>query len=247
MSLVGKTAFISGGGQNIGRAIAIELARRGCNVVVNGLSNVAACEETAQAVCACGSKASVVMGDVGQGAVVKDIAAAVFEQFGTVDIVVNNAASRLKRSFLEMSEAEWQQVFDVALNAAFHTSRAFLPGMMAAGWGRIVNMTGILAIEGYSGGAAASAAKHGLWGLTKALAKEFGPKGVTVNAISPGPIRTGGRDAAAAQFIENQVTRIPLGRLGTPEDVAALAGFLCSVEGGFINGQMISSNGGATT
>jgi 3-oxoacyl-[acyl-carrier protein] reductase len=103
------------------------------------------------------------------------------------------------------------------------------------------------AIHGYAGRAPVSAAKHGLWGLTKALAKEFGPQGVTVNAISPGPIDTEHSDSAMTHHIKSQLDRIPVGRLGQPEDIAALTAFLCSVSGGFINGQMIASNGGTQT
>ena len=124
---------------------------------------------------------------------------------------------------------------------------ALMPGMKDRGWGRVVNLTGMNAIHGYAGRAPVSAAKHGLWGLTKALAKEFGPEGVTVNAISPGPIDTQHADPSMTHHIKSQLDRIPVGRLGRPEDIAALTAFLCSDAGGFITGQMIASNGGAQT
>jgi 3-oxoacyl-[acyl-carrier protein] reductase len=247
MSIRGKSAFVSGAGRNIGRAVVLELAGRGCNVVVNGLSNREACEETASLAREKGVGALVAMGDVGRSAVVAEIAASALKQFKSVDIVVNNAAIRPQKPFLELTDEDWRRVLDVDLDSAFYTSRAFLPGMVAASWGRIVNVTGMNAMHGYAGRAPVSVAKHGLWGLTKALAKEFGPKGVTVNAISPGPIRTEHPDPATMRHIAGMLPQVPLGRLGEPEDIAALCGFLCSAEGGFVNAQMIASNGGAQT
>ncbi len=169
------------------------------------------------------------------------------EHFGTVDILINNAAIRPAKPFLELDEADWHRVLDVDLNAAFYTAKAFLPAMVAGGWGRIINLTGMNAIHGYAGRAPVSAAKHGVWGLTKALAKEFGPRGVTVNAVSPGPIRSQHPDPAMTQHIESQLGKIPLGRLGEPQEIAALCGFLASEAGGFISGQMIAANGAAQT
>jgi 3-oxoacyl-[acyl-carrier protein] reductase len=146
-----------------------------------------------------------------------------------------------------MTDDDWHRVMDTDLNSAFYLCRAFCGAMVERGWGRVVNLTGMNAIHGYAGRAPVSAAKHGLWGLTKALAKEFGPQGVTVNAISPGPIDTEHSDSAMTHHIKNQLDRIPVGRLGQPEDIAALTAFLCSDSGGFINGQMIASNGGTQT
>jgi 3-oxoacyl-[acyl-carrier protein] reductase len=247
--LAGKTAFVSGAGRNIGRAIALELAGRGCNVVINGRADRAASEATAAAARERGDgvETLVAIGDVGRSETVREIAAAALDRFGAVDVVVNNAAIRPATPFLEMSEADWHRVLDVDLHAAFYTCRAFLPGMVARGWGRIVNITGMNAIAGYPGRSPASVAKHGLWGLTKSLAKEFGSKGITTNAISPGPIRTEHADPAVVRRIEERVAQVPLGRLGEPQDIAAAAGFLCSIEGGFINGQMLGANGGAQT
>lgn len=248
MGIAGKTAFVSGGGRNIGRAIALDLAGRGCNVVVNGLTGREACEETAAAVRAAGGRALVALGDVGDPAAVRDIAARALAEFGAVDIVVNNAAIRPHQPFLEMSEADYHRVLAIDLHAAVYTARAFLPGMIDAGWGRVLNITGMNAMRGYAGRASVAVAKHGLWGLTKSLAKEFGPRGVTVNAISPGTIQ-GSKDSAphSPAQVEETLRRIPLGHVGTPQDVAALAGFLCSDEGGFVSGQMIGSNGAAET
>ncbi len=245
----GKTAFISGAGRNIGRAIAFELAQRSCNLILNGLSNRKDCEETASEAKRLGNvEVLVAMGNVGQREVIQGIADQALKLFGTVDIVVNNAGIRPHTPFLQMSDADWYSVLDVNLNAAFHTCRAFLPGMAASGWGRIINITGKTAMEGYSERVPVSVTKHGLWGLTKALAKEFGPKGITSNAISPGAIRRAENDDPdLVRRIAGRVAEIPIGRIGEPEDIAALTGFLCSNQASFINGQMIASNGGAAT
>ena len=242
----GKTAFITGGGKNIGRAIAINLASTGCNIVLNGNSDTGACEETAQVLIEKGVKASIVMGNVGSADEVKRMASEALDQFGRIDILVNNAAIRPSKPFLEMEDHDWHRVLDIDLNSAFYTCRAFAGGMIEKGWGRIINITGMNAIHGYKGRAPVSAAKHGLWGLTKSLGKEFGSQGVTTNAISPGPIDTAG-DAAQREHILSMVPKVPLGRLGLPEEIAALTGFLCSNGGAFVNGQMINCNGGAET
>ena len=240
-------ALVTGAGRNIGRAIALELAGRGYDVIVNGRADQAAVDAVAEEARALGVKAESVLADVGNPLEVKNMAGAVLESFSKVDVVVNNAARRPESPFLEMSDEDWHRVIATDLHSAFYTSRAFLPGMVEQGWGRIVNLTGMNAIHGYSGRAHVSVSKHGLWGLTKALAKEFGPKGITVNAISPGPIRTAHRDESMTHHIESQLAKIPLGRLGEPEDIAKLCGLLASDEGGFISGQMIAANGAAQT
>ncbi|WP_144055775.1 SDR family NAD(P)-dependent oxidoreductase [Octadecabacter antarcticus] len=242
-SLTGKTAFVSGSGQNIGRAVALRFAQMGCNVIVNGSSNTKLVEDTAAEVEAAGVKTLVAMGDMGSSDAIKNIAETALSQFGRIDIVVNNAARRPHKPFLEMTGKDWHSVIDVALTAVFHTSQAFMPGMVDAGWGRIINFTGMKAIKGYYEGAPISVAKHGIWGVTKALSTEFASKGITVNAISPGQIR---KDSA----IEDDPARaanIPTGVMGQSCDIASMAGYLASPEARFISGQMIAVNGGQTT
>ena len=242
-----KTAFVTGSGRNIGRAIVLEMAHRGCNVVVNGSSDEGACEAVAEEARSHGVGAQVTMGDVGQADDVRRIGEMIFQEFAGVDILVNNAAVRPEKPFLEMTATEWHSVLDVDLHAAFYTCQTFLPCMIENGWGRVINITGMNAIHGYQGRAPVSAAKHGLWGLTKALAKEFGAGGITVNAISPGPIRSEHTDPEMTRHIEGQVTRIPVGHLGEPEHIASLCGYLASDDGGFVSGQMIGCNGAAET
>lgn len=249
MARIGKAALVTGAGRNIGRAVVLALAQDGFDVAINGSSDRAACERVAQEARALGAEALVVMGDVGRAEDCARIAAEAIARFGAVDVLVNNAALRPAAPFLEMSGEDWQRVIAVDLDAAVRLSRACLPGMVVRGWGRIVNFTGMNAIHGYAGRAPVSVAKHGLWGLTKALAKEFGPKGITVNAISPGPIaadedRT---DPAAIAYRAKAVARVPLGREGTPAEVAAVARMLVGAGGAYVNGQMLQVNGGAET
>ncbi|WP_163269461.1 SDR family NAD(P)-dependent oxidoreductase [Chelativorans alearense] len=241
--LAGKTAFISGSGRNIGRAVAVQLAGLGANVVINGTSNRQACDDTAGLVHAQGTESLIVMGDMGRAEDIAAMSKAALDRFGTIDILVNNAAIRPHKPFLEMDESDWHSVVDTSLTAAFRTTQAFLPGMVDKGWGRIISMTGMKAIKGYFEGAPISAAKHGIWGLTKALATEFGPHGITANAVSPGQTLTEGRDGTDPK----KLAPIPVGFMGTPEDVAAAVTFLASPASRFVNGQMIGVNGGQAT
>jgi 3-oxoacyl-[acyl-carrier protein] reductase len=241
--LSGKTAFVSGSGQNIGRAIALRLAQLGCNVVVNGSSDARACDETAALCATAGAQTLVAMGDVGRAEDVAAMAEAARTRFGAVDILVNNAARRPHKPFLEMTDDDWTGVVDIALTGAFRTARAFLPDMVARKWGRIINFAGMKAIKGYYEGAPISAAKHGVWGLTKALSTEFAAHGITANVISPGQIRK----ETATEDDPKRTASIPAGFMGQPDDIAAVAAFLASPEARFVTGQMIAVNGGEAT
>lgn len=249
MAATKKTALITGAGRNIGRACALDLARDGYNVVINGSSNRAACDAVAAEAIHFGAAALVVMGDVGVPDDCRRIAQAAIDDFGGVDVLVNNAALRPQKSFLDMTDADWRRVMAVDLDAAVWLSRACLPGMIERKWGRIVNFTGMNAIHGYAGRAPVSVAKHGLWGLTKALGKEFGPLGITVNAISPGPISSDSDDSdpAGAHHRQESVKRVPLGRMGTPAEISGVLRLLVSDAGAYINAQMLQVNGGAET
>jgi 3-oxoacyl-[acyl-carrier protein] reductase len=247
MSATRRTALITGSNKNIGRACALHLARAGCNVVVNGARDRQAAERTAAEAKALGVEALVAMGDVGRREDAHRIAAEALARFGAIDILVNNAAIRQDGKFLEMSEDDWRYAMAVNFDAAYWLARQCLPGMIAKGWGRIINFAGMNAIHGYNGRAHVSASKHAAWGLTKALAKEFGPKGITTNIVSPGPIMGDEQDKVQAAHIAPMRARVPLGRLGTPDEVAAAVALLASDAGAFINGQMIQVNGGAET
>jgi len=242
-----KAALVTGAGRNIGRAVALGLAADGFDLVINGASDRAAAEAVAEQARALGARALVAMGDVGRPGDCAAIVAAAIAEFGGVDVLVNNAALRPQKPFLEITPEDWQRVMAVDLEAAVWLSQACLPGMLARGWGRIVNFTGMNAIHGYAGRAPVSVAKHGVWGLTKALGKEFGSRGVTVNAISPGPIAADDESESPSAYRQAMVARVPVGRMGAPREVAALLRLLVSEDGGFINGQMLQVNGGAET
>jgi 3-oxoacyl-[acyl-carrier protein] reductase len=247
MAVQRRTALITGSNKNIGRSCALHLAKAGCNVVVNGAHDKVAAERVAAEVRALGAGALVAMGDVGKRDQCLAIAEAALKTFGTVDILVNNAAIRENGKFLEMTEEDWRYAIAVNFDAAYWLAKACLPGMVAKGWGRIINFAGMNAIHGYNGRAHVSASKHAAWGLTKALAKEFGPNGITTNIVSPGPIMGEEQDPEQAAHIAPMKARVPLGRLGTTDEVAAAVALLASDGGGFINGQMIQVNGGAET
>jgi len=240
-------ALITGSSKNIGRACALVLAGGGCNVIINGATDRKAAECVAKEARALGVDALVAMGDIGQREDAMRIAEEGLRAYGRIDILVNNAAIREDGKFLELSEDAWRYAMAVNFDAAYWLSRACLPGMLEGRWGRIINFAGMNAINGYNGRAHVSASKHAAWGLTKALAKEFGPHGVTVNIVSPGPILGEAQAPVMAAHIKTMVGRVPVGRLGTPEEVAAVVGLLASDAGGFINGQMIQVNGGAET
>ena len=243
-----RTALVTGSGRNIGRATALALAAKGVNVVLNGSRNKDACDDVAAEAAKLGVKTLVAMGDVGSAKDCREIAGAALDKFGTVDILVNNAAIRPESPFLDMDEDEWNRVLAVDMSSAFWLSRACLPGMIDKGWGRIVNIAGMNALHGYSGRAHVSVAKHAAWGLTKALAKEFGARGISTNIVSPGPIAGDHPDnPEMAAHIAAQESKIPLGRLGLPEEIAATVCLLSSDEGAFINGQLIQVNGGTQT
>jgi 3-oxoacyl-[acyl-carrier protein] reductase len=247
MTSAKRTALVTGSNKNIGRACVLHLARAGCNVVVNGAKDREAAERTAADARKLGVDALVAMGDVGARDDAQRIADEALQRFGTVDILVNNAAIRKNAKFLEMSEDDWRYAMSVNFDASYWLSRRCLPGMIEKGWGRIINFAGMNAIHGYNGRAHVSASKHAAWGLTKALAMEFGPKGITTNIVSPGPIMGEAQDAEQAAHISPMAARVPLGRLGTTDEVAAAVALLASDAGGFINGQMIQVNGGGDT
>lgn len=240
----GRTALVTGAGQNIGRAIALALAEDGFNIAVNGRFKREQCDAVAAEIEAMGRKAIVAMGDIGTPDFAKRVAGEALAAFGTVDVLVTNAAIRPHKPFLELDAAEWHEVMNVNLNATYWLAQTCLPGMVENGWGRIINFAGMNAINGYNGRAHVSASKHAAWGLTKALAKELGPQGITVNIVSPGPIRSQHDDPAMTAHINEQASKIPVGRLGEPDEVAAIVSMLASDRGAFINGDMIQVNGG---
>jgi 3-oxoacyl-[acyl-carrier protein] reductase len=242
--LTGKVAIVTGAGRNIGRAIALALAGDGASVVVNARSNRAEAEAVAREILSAGGKALVHIGDVADAAAVQAMVDAAVGQFGRIDILVNNAALRRERSFPEMSYAEWREIMDVTLDGAFHCVKACLPALRQSGAGSIVNIGGLSAHTGASNRAHVVTAKAGIIGLTRALAHDLAPDGITVNCVVPGLIgtpRAKDKPEPAHHLTHQTIT----GERGSPEDVAATVRFLCGPAARYINGQAIHANGGA--
>ena len=239
-----RTALITGSGKNIGRAIALRLARDGLNLMIHGGSDKEACKEVAIEAERLGVRTLVSSGDLGQREQVRRIAGEALEAFGKVDVLIHNAAIRPHRDFFQISDEEWEQVLEVNLGATFQFCRLLLPGMLEQKWGRIITFAGINAIRGYPKSVHVSVSKHGAWGFAKALSRDFADQGITANTISPGAILTKRDDYEADSFIKQQASEVPAKRLGTPEEVAAMISHLVSDEGAYVTGQLIQINGG---
>jgi len=245
MSIEGKTAVVTGGASGIGRAICTRLAGLGVNVAILDLDQTGA-EETARKVVAAGRRALPIKVDVSSAAGVTAAAEKVHSNLGAIHILVNDAGICEIAPFVEMSEAQWDRMIAVHLKGTFNCTRAVLPDMIEAGWGRIVNLASVAGLSGAPGFTHYAAAKGGIIAFTKALAHELGPSGITVNAIAPGLVdtpmtRTG---LLSDEMIEMAVTGAPVQRMGTPDDIAAACTYLVSEDAGFTTGQVLSPNGG---
>jgi 3-oxoacyl-[acyl-carrier protein] reductase len=242
--LNGKVAIVTGAGRNIGRAIALALARDGASVLVNARSNRAEADAVAREIEAAGGNALVHIGDVADAAYVQAMADAAVKDFGCIDILVNNAALRREKPFAEMSYAEWREIMNVTLDGTFHCVKACLPALRKSGAGTIVNIGGLSAHTGAKDRAHVVTAKAGIVGFTRALAHDLAADGITVNCVVPGLIgtpRPKDKPEPAHHLIHQTIT----GERGKPEDIAALVRFLCGPAARYINGQAIHANGGA--
>jgi 3-oxoacyl-[acyl-carrier protein] reductase len=246
MQLEGKVALVTGSGRNIGRSIALSLAREGVDVVVNARTNREDAKAVADEVRGLGRKSLPLLADVGNRTELEQLLETALAEFGRLDIVVNNASVRPNKAFTEMSYDDWRGVLATDLDSAFITSRAAVPGMVERGWGRIINLGGLQAHQGRHGGAHISAAKVGLVGFTRALSTELGPQGIRVNCVVPGMIDTS-REGASTPRTGNRLADIPAGRMGHTDDIASLCTFLCTDAADYISGQTIHVNGGERT
>jgi 3-oxoacyl-[acyl-carrier protein] reductase len=239
--LAGKAAVVTGSARNIGRAIALDLAAGGANVLINALTSKDAAEQTAKDVEALGVKATVFMGDVTQEATAAAMIDAAVAAFGRLDIMVNNISERGEVPLGEMSFDLWHKVLAGTLDSAFLCSRAALPHLEASGEASIVNIGGVASHAGMAGRAHVAAAKAGLCGMTGALAVELAPKGITVNTVVPALIDTDRQGGHIPPFYAQR--NVPMGRTGKPEEIASVVRFLSGPGARFISGQSIHANG----
>jgi 3-oxoacyl-[acyl-carrier protein] reductase len=240
--LTGKTALVTGAARNIGRATALRLAASGANIIVNAVQDRTAAEAARDAIRAAGGKAIAVIADVTDRDAVFAMAEAGRAEFGAIDILVSNASARGMIPFLEMDHATWRRVIDITLDGAFHLAQAVLPMMLERGWGRIVTLGGIAWHAGFSNRANNLTAKAGLTGLTRALAAEFGGRGITANMVSPGMVDTV-RPASAGALPPMKIPP-PVPRFATVDEIASAVHFLCLPEQGYVTGQILHVNGG---
>lgn len=244
MSLEGKVALVTGGSRGIGRAICQQLAGQGAVVGINFVSNPSAAEETLAEVKEAGSAGFVTGFDVADSQAVQAAVKSITADYGGVDILVNNAGITRDGLMARMKDADWDAVLNTNLKGAFTCSKAVMRGMMKMRWGRIINISSVIGFLGNGGQVNYAAAKAGLVGFTKAMARELAARSVTVNCVAPGYIVTDMTRELSEDIQEMIKAQIPLGTLGTPEDVAKATGYLASEESGYITGQTLHVNGG---
>jgi NAD(P)-dependent dehydrogenase (short-subunit alcohol dehydrogenase family) len=244
-SLLGKKAFVTGGSRGIGRACALSLASAGADVAIGSSSaGVDLAESVCQEIRRMGRRSETFAFDVGVRRDVETTCARVHREFEGVDILVNNAGITRDRSFRKMDRDTWDEVINTNLNSVFDITRAFIDPMAARGWGRVINVSSIIGQIGHFGQANYSAAKAGLIGLTKTLAREYASKGVTVNAVAPGFIKTRMMEGVPDTVLKSVLDLTPLGRLGEPMEIGASVLYLASPAAGFVTGHVLDINGG---
>lgn len=239
--LAGKVALVTGASRNIGRAIAFALAEAGAAVAVNARTSRDEAEKVAAGIRAAGGQAEVCIADIADAAEVAAMVETVLKRFGRIDILVLNASVRKETPFCEMSFEEWRSLLAITLDGAFHCTKACLPAMIEAGGGSIVTIGGMTALSGAKGRVHGSVGKHGLYGMTRALARELGEHGIRVNCVAPGQMNTA---RAAERSARPEAALVPLGRRVEPEEVAATVRFLCGPGARMVSGQLIYVDGG---
>jgi len=243
MSLQDQVAIVTGSGGGIGEVIAKKLASLGCSIVINDI-NAAGAERVAAEIGETGVRAIATVGSVTNADDCQKMVEAAVAEFGKVDILVNNAGITKDGLLLRMTEDQWDLVLDINLKGAFLCTKAVVRVMMKAEYGRIVNIASVVGVGGNAGQANYAASKGGMIAFTKSVAQEFGSRHITANSVAPGFIQTAMTHALSEEARETWLTRIPLRRPGTPEDVANVVAFLASPEAGYVTGQCVNIDGG---
>ena len=244
INLDGKKALVTGASRGIGKAIAIRLATEGVSVGVNYNASEQEAAKVVDEIQSLGGNAIILKGSVADSLAVQSLIQAAEDKLGGLDILVNNAGITKDNLIMRLPEEDWDQVIDTNLKGAFLCTKAALRSMVRQRSGRIINMSSVVAITGNAGQSNYTAAKAGLIGFTKTVAKEVASRGITVNAIAPGFIETQMVDAISSQLQQKILERIPLGYFGTPEDVAGVVAFLASEDARYVTGQVIGIDGG---
>ena len=242
--LSGKIALVTGAGRGIGKAIAIKLASLGATVVVNYSGSKEKAEETVAEIVAAGGSAEAMQCDVSDFKACEELAKAVVAKYGRLDILVNNAGISQIKLFTDTTEEDWDRMMDVNVKGLYNTCHSLISQMIERKYGRIINVSSMWGITGASCEVAYSASKAAVIGFTKALAKELGPSGITVNCVAPGVIDTEMNAGLDRETIETLRNEIPLDRIGSAADVAGAVSFLASEKAGYITGQVIRVDGG---
>lgn len=243
MDFAGRTAFITGGSRGIGQAIAQALAERGADVALVSRREADAARVAAE-LARHGVRSRGYACDVSSFESTQRVAATVIEEFGTIDFLVNNAGVTGDKLILRMTPEDWDRVIGVNLNGTYNFVKAFAPQLLKQRWGRIVNITSVIGLVGNAGQSSYAASKAGIIGLTKSLAKEFAPRGITVNAVAPGYITTDMTAELGEEVRGRMLEAIPLKRFGEVEDVANVVIFLLSDLAAYLTGQVINCDGG---
>jgi 3-oxoacyl-[acyl-carrier protein] reductase len=243
MSLSGRVALVTGASQGIGRSIALKLAQKGATVAL-AARNQAKLDELAAEIAGAGGKAAVFVLDVGNEEQVKATFKQVISQLGKIEILVNNAGITRDQLVMRMKRADWDEVINTNLTSAYLCIQQAIGSMLKQRWGRIINVTSVFGQTGQAGQANYAASKAGLIGLTMAMAREVASRSITCNAVAPGFIETAMTSTLSEEFKQTALKVIPLGRVGSTDDVANAVAFLASDEAGYITGQTLNVNGG---
>ena len=244
MDFTGKVAIVTGSGRGIGKAIAMKLAENGATLVINDVGDSAPAEQTVAEIKNLNRQAMAIMADVSSSADVAKMMETAIAAYGKVDILVNNAGITRDQLTMKMTDEEWDKVLAIDLKSVFLCTRAVLRPMLKQRSGRIISMSSVVGIIGNAGQANYAAAKAGIIGFTKTIAKEVASRGITVNAVAPGFIDTPMTQVLPEERKQALMNNIPLGYLGTPRDIAETVAFLASEEARYITGQVISVDGG---